>query len=37
MPLVGYEPTIPAFEWAKILYALDRSASVNGNVYTSTE
>jgi hypothetical protein len=25
MPHVGFEPTIPAFEWAKIVYALDRA------------
>jgi hypothetical protein len=26
MPWVGFEPTIPAFEWAKTIEALDREA-----------
>jgi hypothetical protein len=30
MPWVGFEPTIPAFEPAKILHALDRAAIVIG-------
>jgi serine acetyltransferase len=30
MPWVGSEPTIPAFEWAKIVHALGRAASVIG-------
>jgi hypothetical protein len=28
MPLVGFEPTIPAFERAKTIHALDRAADV---------
>jgi hypothetical protein len=28
MPRVGFEPTIPAFERAKIVHALDRTAAV---------
>jgi hypothetical protein len=30
MPGVGFEPTIPAFERAKIVHALDRAATVIG-------
>jgi hypothetical protein len=30
MPRVGFEPTIPVFERAKIFRALDRGANVNG-------
>jgi hypothetical protein len=30
MPQVGFEPTIPAFEPAKMVHALDRAASVIG-------
>jgi hypothetical protein len=30
MPWVGFEPTIPASEWAKTVHALDRSATVTG-------
>jgi hypothetical protein len=30
MPRVGFEPTIPAFERAKTVYALDRVATVIG-------
>jgi hypothetical protein len=30
MPLVGFEPTIPVFELAKIVHALDRAAAVIG-------
>jgi hypothetical protein len=30
MPQVGFEPTIPAFERAKTVHALDRSATVIG-------
>jgi hypothetical protein len=32
MPYVGSEPTIPAFERAKTVHALDRSATVTGDV-----
>jgi hypothetical protein len=28
MPRVGFEPTIPAFEQAKTVHALDRAATV---------
>jgi hypothetical protein len=35
MPLVGFEPTIPAFERAKTVHALDRSATVIGPSYIS--
>jgi hypothetical protein len=38
MPRVGFEPMIPAFERAKTVYALDRAATVIGNVpYGSME
>jgi hypothetical protein len=30
MPRVGFEPTIPAFERAKIVHVLDRAATVIG-------
>jgi hypothetical protein len=30
MPWVRFEPTIPAFQRAKTVYALDRSATVTG-------
>jgi hypothetical protein len=29
---VGFEPTIPAFEWAKTVHALDRGATVIGEL-----
>jgi hypothetical protein len=28
MPRVGFEPTIPVFEWAKTVHAIDRAATV---------
>jgi hypothetical protein len=31
MPRVGFEPTTPVFERAKIVYASDRRANVIGN------
>jgi hypothetical protein len=31
MPQVGFESTIPAFERAKTIHALDRAATVIGN------
>jgi hypothetical protein len=31
MPQVGFEPTIPVFERAKMVYALDRAANVIGS------
>jgi hypothetical protein len=30
MPRVGFEPTIPVFEWAKTVHALDRASTVIG-------
>jgi hypothetical protein len=30
MPLVGFEPTIPAFDQAKTVHDLDRAATVIG-------
>jgi hypothetical protein len=30
MPRVGFETTIPVFEWAKTVHALDRAATVIG-------
>jgi hypothetical protein len=30
MSRAGFEPTIPALEWAKTVYALDRAATVIG-------
>jgi hypothetical protein len=36
MPWVGFEPTIPVFDRAKPVYALDRAANVIGNfIYTA--
>jgi hypothetical protein len=32
MPRVGFEPTIPAFERAKTIHALDRAATVIGEM-----
>jgi hypothetical protein len=32
MPYVGFEPTFPASERAKTVYALDRAATVTGFV-----
>jgi hypothetical protein len=32
MPRVGFEPTIPVFEWAKTVPALDRVATVIGTL-----
>jgi hypothetical protein len=36
MPWVGFEPTIPAFERAKAIHALDRAATVIGIQPTTT-
>jgi hypothetical protein len=33
MPRVGFEPTIPVFERAKTVHALDRAATVIGNAF----
>jgi hypothetical protein len=33
MPWVGFEPTIPAFERAKIVHVLDRAATVIGQMW----
>jgi hypothetical protein len=30
MPLGGFEPTIPEFEWVKMVHALDSVATVIG-------
>jgi hypothetical protein len=32
MPKVEFEPIIPAFEWAKTVYALDRADTVMGTL-----
>jgi hypothetical protein len=32
MPRVGFEPRIPAFEWAKTVHAFDRAATVIGPI-----
>jgi hypothetical protein len=37
MPWVGFEPTILTFERAKTFPALDRAATVIGNLNTGTE
>jgi hypothetical protein len=38
MSLVGFEPTIPEFEWAKTAHALDRTATViSPNEHTPTD
>jgi hypothetical protein len=37
MPQVGFEPTIPVFERAKTVHALDRAAPVIGVVRRYTE
>jgi hypothetical protein len=34
MPRVGFEPTTPVFERAKIVHASDCAASVTGNITT---
>jgi hypothetical protein len=31
IPLVGFEPTTPDFEWAKTIHALHRAATVTGS------
>jgi hypothetical protein len=36
MPRVGFEPTITAFERAKTVHALDRTASVIGSLRNYT-
>jgi hypothetical protein len=36
MPLVGFESTIPVFEWAKKVHALDRSGTVIGLRFLTT-
>jgi hypothetical protein len=33
MPLVGFEPTIPEFERAKTVHALDGAATVIGTLF----
>jgi hypothetical protein len=37
MPRVGFEPTIPAFERAKTVHALDRAATVIGELQGLTD
>jgi hypothetical protein len=37
MPRVGFEPTIPVFERAKTVHALDRAATVIGYASPYTE
>jgi hypothetical protein len=37
MPLVGFEPTIPASEKAKTVHALDRSTTVTGMSYNNVQ
>jgi hypothetical protein len=32
MRRVGFEPMIPVFEWVKTIHALDRAATVIGNI-----
>jgi hypothetical protein len=32
---VGFKPTIPVFEWAKMVHALDRAAIVIGIIIIS--
>jgi hypothetical protein len=35
MPRVGFEPTIPVFEWAKTVHVLNGAATVFGvKIYT---
>jgi hypothetical protein len=36
MPQVGFKPTIPVFDRTKTVYALDRVATVIGNLLSST-
>jgi hypothetical protein len=36
MPIVGFEPTIPAFERTKTVHALDRAATVIGFLEVGT-
>jgi hypothetical protein len=35
MPRMGFEPTIPVFKWAKIVYALDSTATVISSKYNN--
>jgi hypothetical protein len=35
MPQVGFETTIPVFEWAKTVHALDRAATAIGTKKTT--
>jgi hypothetical protein len=37
MPRVGFEPTIPVFEWAKAFHALDGAAIVIGGFYDESD
>jgi hypothetical protein len=33
MPVVGFEPTIPVFEWAKTVHAFNRAATILGEIF----
>jgi hypothetical protein len=35
MPRVGFEPTIPVFERAKMVHASDRAVTVIGELYNN--
>jgi hypothetical protein len=35
MPLVGFKPTIPVFELAKTVHALDRATTVIGSGFST--
>jgi hypothetical protein len=37
MPQVEFEPTVPAFEWAKTVHALDRMGTVIGISHINTK
>jgi hypothetical protein len=37
MPLVGFEPTIVVFEWAKTFHVLDHAVNVIGSICRSLE
>jgi hypothetical protein len=36
MTRVGFEPTIPVFEWAKTFHALNRATTVIGHDFLQT-
>jgi hypothetical protein len=37
MPWVGFESTIPAFEWKETVHALDRAATVIGRLVSTLQ